>query len=344
MINYPFDLPTAWFILIGVLLTGYAILDGFDLGAGALHLFAKTDKDRRIILNAIGPVWDGNEVWLLVGGGALFAAFPDVYATAFSGFYTAFMLVLAGIIFRAVAIEFRSKENSAKWRKFWDYAFAIASILLPILMGVALGNLILGVPIDANKEYAGSFWTLLSHPLPILLGVTTLTMFMLHGGIYLVLKTEGELQEQMKGLVKKVMWGYFVSFALVTVATFIWAPHMAKKLQEMPILFVLPVLNILALANVPREMHFKREFLAFLSSCFSIVANLALFGIGMFPNMLPASNDPANSLTIMNTAASQASLTVMMTIAIIGVPFVLAYTAAIYWVFRGKVDTTHLHY
>lgn len=344
MIHYPFDLPTAWFILIGVLFTGYAILDGFDLGAGALHLFAKKDHDRRVILNAIGPVWDGNEVWLLTGGGALFAAFPPVYASAFSGFYTAFMLVLMGIIFRAVAIEFRSKEESIKWRGFWDKAFAIASIALSILMGVALGNLVIGVPMTAQGEYAGSFWTLLSHPYPIIVGVTTLAMFMLHGSIYLVLKTEGDLHQQIRGWVKNSMIFYFVSYAILTISTFVFAPQMAARFQSMPFLIILPILNILALANVPREIHHGRDFLAFLSSCFSIVANLTLFGIGMFPNMLPSNPAPQNSLTIMNSASSTASLTIMMTIAIIGVPFVLAYTAAIYWVFRGKVDSTHLHY
>lgn len=344
MIHYPFDLPTAWFILIGVLLTGYAILDGFDLGAGALHLFAKTDHDRRVILNAIGPVWDGNEVWLLTGGGALFAAFPAVYASAFSGFYTAFMLVLMGIIFRAVAIEFRSKEESPRWRGFWDKAFAIASIALSILMGVALGNLVIGVPINPKGEYAGTFWTLLSHPYPIIVGVTTLAMFMLHASIYLALKTEGELHQQVRGWVKNSMIFYFVSYAVLSISTFIFAPQMAAKFQSMPFLIILPILNILALANVPREIHHGRDFLAFLSSCFSIVANLTLFGIGMFPNMLPSNPTPQNSLTVLNSASSTASLTIMMTIAIIGVPFVLAYTAAIYWVFRGKVDSTHLHY
>lgn len=344
MINYPFDLPTAWFILIGVLLTGYAILDGFDLGAGMLHLFAKKDHERRVILNAIGPVWDGNEVWLLVGGGALFAAFPPVYATAFSGFYLAFMLVLMGIIFRAVAIEFRSKEESPKWRAFWDRAFAVASFVLPLLMGVALGNLVIGVPLDADGEYAGTFWTLLSHPYPIILGVTTIAMFMLHGAIYLSLKTTGEFRETIRVWVRNSMIFYFVSFAVTTVATFVFAPHMAAKIQSMPILFLLPLLNILALANVPREIHHGRDFFAFLSSCFSIVMNLALFGIGMFPKMLPSNPNPENSLTILNAASSHTSLSIMMTIALIGVPFVLAYTAGIYWVFRGKVDETHLHY
>lgn len=343
MIHYPFDLGTAWFLLIGVLLTGYAILDGFDLGAGALHLFAKKDEHRRIILNAIGPVWDGNEVWLLVGGGAMFAAFPNVYATVFSGFYTAFMLLLAMIIFRAVSIEFRSKEESPKWRQGWDVAFSVASLVIPILMGVALGNIIVGVPLDADGVFRGSFWTLL-RPYPLIVGITTLAMFMMHGAIYLALKTEGDLKEKVSGWVKSTMVFYFVMFGILTIATFVFAPQMADKLRSEPWLFILPVLNILALANVPREIHHGREFLAFMSSCASIAANLALFGLGLFPNMVPSSPSPEFSLTVANSQASQASLTIMMTIALIGVPFVLAYTAAIYWVFRGKVDVEHLHY
>lgn len=343
MINYPFDLATAWFVLIGVLLTVYALLDGFDLGAGALHLFVKKDEDRRILLNAIGPVWDGNEVWLLVGGGALFAAFPDVYATVFSGFYTAFMLLLATMIFRAVSIEFRSKEASTKWRQTWDVAFSASSVLMAVLMGVALGNIVIGIPLNSDFVYTGTFWTLL-RPYPVIVGITTLAMFTMHGAIYLALKTEGEFQRQVKSWVKGTMVFYFVMFGILTMATFVFAPHMATRLQQQPWLFVLPLLNVLALANVPRELHHGREHFAFVSSCFSIVMNLALFGIGLFPNMVPDFTNPTNSLTIENAAASPTSLTIMMTIAIIGVPFVLAYTAGIYWVFRGKVDPTKLHY
>jgi cytochrome d ubiquinol oxidase subunit II len=183
------DLNSIWFILIGVLFTGYAILDGFDLGIGALHLFTKNDEERRIMLNSIGPVWDGNEVWLVTGGGALFAAFPNVYATAFSGFYLALMLLLAALIFRAVAIEFRSKRPERWWRQTWDIGFSAGSILSALLIGVALGNIAWGVPIGADGEFAGTFLGLLK-PYPILIGVTTVALFMMHGAIYGVMKTE----------------------------------------------------------------------------------------------------------------------------------------------------------
>ncbi|MCG9894156.1 MAG: cytochrome d ubiquinol oxidase subunit II [Fimbriimonadaceae bacterium] len=339
---HPDVLPIVWFVLVGVLLTGYAILDGFDLGVGALHLFTKKDEDRRVLLNAIGPVWDGNEVWLLTGGGALFAAFPDVYATVFSGFYTAFMLLLGMLIFRAVAIEFRSKMPGVRWRKSWDVAFSVSSIVLPILMGVALGNVIMGLPIDGEMEYTGNFWQLLT-PYPIILGVTTLALFMNHGAIYLSLKTEGDLRDMVGSWVKKTMAFFFVSFLVLTAATFLMAPRMAEKIQANPILWALPVAMFLLLLNVPREIHHKRDFLAFLSSTGAIVCMLSLVGIGMFPNLVPA-QELANSLTINNTASSTNTLTVMLWIALIGVPFVLAYTGGIYWVFRGRVDKAHLHY
>lgn len=339
------DQPTLaiiWFVLVGVLLTGYALLDGFDLGAGFLHIFAKTDTDRRVILNAIGPVWDGNEVWLLTGGGALFAAFPIVYATVFSGFYVAFMLLLAMLIFRAAAIEFRSKEENPQWRQTWDVLFFVASSVIPILMGVALGNIVIGIPLNERHEFTGNFFTLL-RPYPLVLGLTTLALFVMHGSIYLSLKTEGELRAQVGGWMRKAMAAFFVSFALLTVATFLFAPAMAGKLMTQPWLFLLPVCMFLLLANVPREIHHGRDGLAFVSSCLSIVCMLALFGLGVFPNLVP-SVPPENSLTVANSASSVATLTTMLVIAIVGVPFVLAYTAGIYWVFRGRVDTKHLHY
>src|SRR5271154_2027303 len=183
-----FDLNTIWFILVGVLFTGYAILDGFDLGIGALHLFTKTDEERRIMLNTIGPVWDGNEVWLVTGGGALFAAFPEVYATVFSGFYLAFMLLLVALIFRAVAIEFRSKQPMKWWRDLWDVSFSVSSIVSSLLVGIAMGNIAWGIPLSGDHEYAGAFLGLLN-PFPLMLGVTALALFMMHGSIYIVLKT-----------------------------------------------------------------------------------------------------------------------------------------------------------
>lgn len=341
--EFTFDLNTIWFILIGVLLTGYAILDGFDLGVGSLHLLVKDDTERRLMLNSIGPVWDGNEVWLVTGGGALFAAFPHVYATVFSGFYTAFMLLLAGLIFRAVAIEFRSKRPSKRWRSAWDIAFSISSILIALLMGVALGNIVTGIPLGADKEFAGNFWTLIN-PYTLLIGITTLSLFMMHGAIYAVLKTEGSLQEKVRGWVNNTIIFFVIMYVLTTMATLIYFPHMLDHFKNSPLFFVVAILNMLAIANIPREIHHKREFRAFLSSAASIAALLTIFAIGLFPNIVLSTPNPELSLNIYNAASSQKTLNIMLIMAIIGIPFVLAYTISIYWVFRGKVKLNAMSY
>ena len=337
------ELPVIWFALVGVLLIGYAILDGFDLGVGCLHLFTRTDQERRILLNAIGPVWDGNEVWLVTAGGALFAAFPDVYATVFSGFYVAFMLLLAALIFRAVAIEFRSKLSPRWWRQGWDVSFSLASLLVALLIGVALGNIARGVPLTAEHEYAGTFLGLLN-PYALLVGVTTVALFMMHGAIYLVLKTEGALHETARGWVQRAMIGFILLYGLTTMATLLYVPHMTAHIRTQPGLFLLPVAALLAIANVPREIHHGRAFRAFLSSCAAIAALLVLFGVGIFPTIVRSMPSPEHSLTIANAASSPKTLAIMLTMAVIGMPLVLAYTVSIYWIFRGKVKLETLSY
>lgn len=330
------DLNVIWFGLVGVLLTGYAILDGFDLGVGGLHLLARTDEERRIFLNAIGPVWDGNEVWLVTGGGALFAAFPHVYATVFSGFYLALVLLLFGLIFRAVAIEFRSKRPEAGWRKAWDVAFSVSSLLSALLLGVALGNIAWGIPLREDHEFAGTFLGLL-HPYALLVGVTTVALFLMHGAIYLVLKTEGPLHDRLRPWVNNAIIFFIICYATTTMATFLFVPHMVAIFKEHPAFFVVALLNMLAIANIPREIHHGRDFYAFLSSCAAMAALMALFGLGMFPHIVYSNPNPDLSLTLYNAASSQKTLGIMLVIALLGVPLVLAYTASIYWVFRGKV-------
>lgn len=341
--EFNLDLNTVWFILIGILLAGYAILDGFDLGIGALHLLVHTDDERRIMLNSIGPVWDGNEVWLVTGGGALFAAFPEVYATVFSGFYNAIILLLFMLIFRAVAIEFRSKRPMKWWRNTWDFAFSLSSILIAFIMGVALGNIITGIELGPDKEYLGTFWELLN-PYSILVGITTVALFMMHGSIYGVLKTEGELQNKLKGWVNNTIIFFVICYVTTTMVTLIYFPHMANHFKEFPPLFIVALLNMLAIANIPREIHHQREFLGFISSSISIAALLALFAIGIFPNIVLSNPNPEYSLTIYNSASSEKTLTIMLIIAAIGFPFVLAYTISIYWIFRGKVKLTNMSY
>jgi len=337
------DLNIIWFILVGALLTGYAILDGFDLGVGALHLFTKTDEERRISINSIGPVWDGNEVWLVTSGGALFAAFPDVYATVFSGFYIAFMLLLFVLIFRAVAIEFRSKQESKRWRAAWDAAFSVSSIVIALLMGVALGNIIRGIPIGADKEFAGTFLSLLN-PYSLLVGVTTVALFTMHGAIYLVMKTEGVLQNRVREWVNNTVIFFVICFVTVTMATLIYYPNMIVHFKETPAFFIVAILTMLAIANIPREINNKKEFRAFLSSASTIGLLLVLFAIGIFPNIVLSNPIPENSLTIYNAASSQKTLMIMLIMAIIGMPFVVAYTIIIHKIYKGKVKIDETSY
>lgn len=338
------DLNLVWFCLVGVLFTGYVILDGFDLGVGALHLFAaRSDDERRVFLNAIGPVWDGNEVWLVTGGGALFAAFPAVYATVFSGFYLAFMALLWALIFRAVAIEFRSKRASHRWRRAWDIGFAGGSVFSALLIGIAMGNIAWGVPVDARGEFAGTFPGLL-RPYPLLVGVTTLALFAMHGGIYLVLKTEGEVQAQVRRWVNPLIIAFILCYVITTLATLLYVPHITGAFRREPWFFAIVIPVVLLIANIPREVSHGREFLAFLSSCGAMAGLMAIFGIGMFPNLVYSVPHPEHSLDAYNAASSQKTLGVMLVVALIGVPVVLTYTATIYWIFRGKVKLTKVSY
>ena len=329
------DLPLIWFILLGVLLAGYAILDGFDLGVGILHPVARDDRERRILMNSIGPLWDGNEVWLVTFGGAMFAAFPEAYATIFSGFYVAFMALLFALIFRAVSMEFRSKRESPLWRRFWDGAFFVSSAAATLLFGVAVGNGMIGIPLDARHIYAGTFLDLL-RPYPLLVGLFTVAMFAMHGSIYLCLKTEGELQQRIRRWVWRTFAAFLLLYALTTICTLTWVPRATQHFREASWPWGVAVLSVLAVANIPWMMHRDRPGLAFLSSCAAIAAFVCLFSLALYPNLV-TSTDPAHDLTIYGAASSTKTLTIMLIIAALGMPFVLAYTSVVYWVFRGKV-------
>ncbi len=337
------DLHVLWFGLIGVLFTGYAMLDGFDFGVGTLHLLHRTDEDRRIALNAIGPVWDGNEVWLVTGGGALFAAFPEVYATVFSGLYLPFILLLCALIFRGVAIEFRSKQPMRWWRQFWDVSFCVGSLLASFLFGVALGNMVRGIPLDARHEFAGTLRDLL-HPYALGMGVTTVALFAMHGAIYLAMKTEGELQQRVRGWINRCIIAFILCHSILSLATLLYLPHMTESIKHQPFFFPLVVLVILAIANIPRAIHLGRDFQAFLSSGATMALLMMLFGLGIFPNMVYSQPDAANSLTAYNGASSEKTLGIMLVIALTGLPVVLTYTACVYWIFRGKVKLTDASY
>ena len=337
-------LPYFWFAIVVIALIFYAMLDGFDLGVGALHLFAKDDNERRIFLNAIGPVWDGNEVWLVIVGGALFAGFPAVYATIFSAFYTPLMAMLFCLILRAVAIEFRSKMEHVKWRSIWDVVFSIASIAIGFFGGLLLGNLIQGIPLNSDGDFIGTLADFFS-PFTILLGITVIFLFTMHGNIYLLMKTEGPLHDRMRGWIKYTIGAFLVMYGLLTVYTLYNFPYMVEGMQEHPMLFAVPVVTLLSILTVPVLIARGCDGWAFLTSCFSILLLFCLFGIGVFPTMVLSTVDPyQNSLTIENSHASALTLKVLAIIVAIGIPLVLAYGAYIYHTFRGKVHIDESSY
>ncbi|HWI58157.1 MAG TPA: cytochrome d ubiquinol oxidase subunit II [Bacillota bacterium] len=337
------DLNLFWFVLLGILLTGYAILDGFDLGVGIVHLFVHKDEERRLFMNSIGPIWDGNEVWLVTFGGAMFAAFPEVYATVFSGFYTAFMALLFALIFRAVSMEFRSKHEGRIWRQFWDISFFAGSTLATFLYGVAVGNAMQGMPIGPDKEFRGTTLDLL-RPYPLLVGLLAVATFAMHGCIYLHLKTEGELQKRIHRWMWRAFGFFLVLYLFTTIFTLAEVPLATRNFHQHPWVWLVVVLNILAVANIPRAIYKDRSLYAFLSSCATIAALTFFFGVALFPELVHSSLNPDYSLDVYNAASSRKTLGIMRTIAFIGVPFVLAYTAAIFWVFRGKVKLGHFSY
>ncbi|MFC0182076.1 cytochrome bd-I ubiquinol oxidase subunit 2 apoprotein [Pseudarcicella hirudinis] len=336
-------LPTLWFLVVGGVFSGYAILDGFDLGAGALHLFFKKEESRRIALNAIGPVWDGNEVWLVIGGGALFAGFPVVYATVFSAFYELFMVFLVMLIFRAISIEFRSKEPMIWWRKMWDISYSVSSIIIALSLGLVLGNIIQGFAIDKNYVYQGTFLDFFN-PYAILISVTTLALFMMHGAIYLVMKTENRLYAKLTILVKNTTIFFVMMFALTSVTTLLFVPHMVARYKEVPYMFGFPVLAILAVANITRQISKRKYRAAFFSSAMVTAILMVLVAVGLFPNIVLSTIDPDLHITVFNGASTDKSLKIMLTFAAIGVPLVGVYTSFVFWTFRGKVKLDETSY
>jgi len=338
------DLHVIWFVLLGTLLAGYAVLDGFDFGVGILHPLARTDEERRLFLNSIGPIWDGNEVWLVVFGGALFAAFPDAYATVFSGFYLAFMLLLFALIFRAVSIEFRSKKHSLAWRRSWDAGFFSSSLVASLLFGISVGNGMMGIALDDGGVFRGSLLDLL-HPYALLAGLVTTALFAMHGSIYLFLKLpKGEARERVRGWMWHT-WGVFlVLYILGTMYTLVAIPRATANFQHYPWAAIIVLINVLAIANIPRSVHLNRPIQAFASSTVNILCLVFLFGMALFPNLVTASNEARNTLTIYNAASSYGTLRTMFIIVLIGMPFVVAYTTAVYWTFRGRVELTEHSY
>jgi cytochrome d ubiquinol oxidase subunit II len=337
------DYPTLWFLIVGGLFSGYAILDGFDLGAGAWHLWFHEDESRRIALNAVGPVWDGNEVWLVIGGGALFAGFPEAYATLFSAMYIPFILFLGFLIFRAVSIEFRGKEPMRWWRKTWDIAYSVSSAALAFLLGVVLGNVLIGIRMDERFVFTGS-WLEFLNPYALLVGLTTLALFMVHGAIYLTMKTEGRLFEQVARLLRRSILVFVALFAVISIISVVSFPHLTDRFLEKPVLFVFPLLAFLSIANVPRLATQGKYLRSFVFSALSISFLLIIVAIELYPVILLDRGNEVNNMTIYNAASSDKALSIMLTIAAIGFPLVLAYTIFVYRTFWGRVTLDETSY
>jgi len=337
------DYNVWWFLVFGAVISGYAILDGFDLGAGALHLFLKKEQSRRIALNAIGPIWDGNEVWLVIGGGALFAGFPIAYAAIFSAFYVPFFIFLIGLIWRAVAIEFRSKEPGRMWRLTWDFVYSFACIVIALSLGLMLGNVALGLPLNAQQEFTGN-WLSFFNPFSIMVAITTLALFMMHGAIYLAMKTENRLYTKLTILAKNFTVFFVLSFVITTVYTLLYIPHLSDRLRSNPQFFVLPLIMLLAIANIPRVLNKGKYRHAFASSSITIASLLILVAVEVFPNLLYATNNSGHSITIHNAAASVKTMKILLLIALIGTPLVAIYTSFVFWTFKGKVKLDEMSY
>lgn len=332
-----------WFLVFGAVISGYAILDGFDLGAGALHLFLKKEESRHIALNAILPVWDGNEVFLVIGGGVLFAGFPVAYAAIFSAFYVPFMVFLVGIIFRGVAIEFRSKEPMKWWRKTWDIVYCIASTVISLSLGLMLGNVAYGIPLNSNQEFSGN-WLSFFNPFSIMVAVTTLALFMMHGAIYLTMKTENRLYTKLHLLANNFTVFFVLSFVITTIYTLLYIPHLSDYFKTHPVFFIIPLFMTVAIANIPRQIKKGKYFYAFLSSAATIALLLIMVAVEVFPNLLYDSGNAGNTITIDNAAASAKTMKILLTIAMIGTPLAGVYTGFLFWTFKGKVKLDEMSY
>ncbi len=323
-----------WFLLIAVLWIGYFVLEGFDFGLGILLPFlGRTDRERRVLINAIGPVWDGNEVWVLVAGGATFAAFPNWYATLFSGFYLALFLILAGLIIRGVAFEYHSKRDSATWRKGWDWAIFFGSAVPALLWGVAFANIVAGVPIDKNMEFTGNLLTLLN-PFALLGGVVTLTLFMTHGAAYIALKTEGDLRERAN----KALVVIGLVAALAAVVFLAWT-----QIQSLVVVSaVVSVLAALALVGALLANLLKREGWAFVGTALTIALAVVALFLHLYPNVMPSSTNSAFNLTITNASSTDLTLLIMTIVAVVFTPLVLLYQGWTYWIFRKRISADRI--
>ena len=328
------SLPDFWFLVIAVLWCGYFVLEGFDFGVGILLPFlGRDDTERRVLINTVGPVWDGNEVWLLVAGGATFAAFPMWYATLFSGFYLPLLLILVALIIRAVAFEYRGKRPEAAWRRRWDWCITAGSVVPALLWGVAFANIVHGVPIDGRQHYTGGFFALLN-PYALLGGLTTLSVFTLHGAVFLALKTTGDVRVKARRTAARV-----APVAVAAAGGFLaWTVARDTK----PAALALAGVAALGLAGALAANLRGREGWAFIGTAVAILATTATLFVTLFPNVMPSTTAAANSLTVTNASSSHYTLQIMSVVAVIFTPLVLLYQGWTYWVFRRRIGVADI--
>ena len=327
------ELTTVWFILIAVLWIGYFVLEGFDFGVGILtQVLARDETERRVLINTIAPVWDGNEVWVLVAGGATFAAFPEWYATLFSGFYLPLFLILISLIFRNVAFEYRGKRPEASWKAWWDRAIFFGSLVPALLWGVAFGNIVRGVDIDAHKEYAGTFFDLLN-PYALLGGLVTLSLFVTHGAVFVSLKTTGDIRTRARALALKTG----LAAAVIAVTFLAWTYGQHRSAEHVGWYLALAVVAAACLVGALLAMRAGREGWAFLGTAATIATAVAALFVVLFPNVMPSSLDPAWSLTTTNASSTHYTLKIMTWVAVVFTPVVIAYQTWSYVVFRRRI-------
>ncbi|WP_326558354.1 cytochrome d ubiquinol oxidase subunit II [Micromonospora sp. NBC_01796] len=328
------DLTTVWFLLIAVLFTGYFILEGFDFGVGALlPVLGRDDRERRVLINTIGPVWDGNEVWLITAAGALFAAFPEWYATLLSGFYLPFLLILVALIGRGVAFEYRHKRPDAPWKQRWDAVITAGSVIPAVGWGIIFANIVRGVPLDANHDYTGGLTDLLN-PYALLGGATTAALFLTHGAVFLALKTNGDIRTRAGDLAARM-----TPAALALTAAFLtWT----LVQRHNPTAVALAVAAALALTGAFAATLVRREGWAFAGTATAIGLAVATLFAALHPNVLPSTTDPAGTLTVLNAASNPYTLKIMTWVAVIFTPVVLAYQGWTYWVFRRRISVANI--
>ncbi|MCJ7538515.1 MAG: cytochrome d ubiquinol oxidase subunit II [Desulfobacterales bacterium] len=334
-------LQTIWFFLWGLLWALFFMTDGFDLGIGTLYPFlGKTDQDKRIMINALGPLWDGNEVWLITAGGVTFAAFPLVYSVMFSSLYSALMLILFALILRGVSFEFRGKVDHPRWRKIWDTCIFVGSFVPALLFGVAFANIFQGIPIDHNGIYHGTLFTLLN-PYGLLGGILFVLLFMIHGALWISIKSEGDLQERAASTAKK-LWPVLLGVTVVFLIASKFSTRLFDNYIEHPAFFIVILITVLALLSVRFFLVRKTFFKAWFASALTIVGTTFFGVIGLFPNLFPSSLNPRYSLTAYNASSSPLTLKIMLVVVTIFIPLIIGYQIWAYNLFKGKVTQADL--